>query len=84
MAKEKERFEEERLEEEKRVRQLQRVVDFTCCVLRQQSMSFEEAQRLIGGVKKMALRLFPDKEHTFDLIYGSRFRRILMERFPLQ
>jgi len=74
---------EERLEEDERIRQLQGVVDFTCCVLRQQSMSLEEAQALIRGVRKMALRLFPDKEDTFDLIYGSRFRRILMERFPI-
>ena len=74
---------EERIEEEKKVRQLQRVADFACCVLRQQAMSLEEAQGLIGGVKKMALRLFPDKEQTFDLIYGARFRRILMEKFPI-
>ena len=73
----------ERIEEDEKIRQLQRVVDFTCCVLRQQSMSLEEAQGLIRGVRKMALRLFPDKENTFDLIYGSRFRRILMERFPI-
>jgi hypothetical protein len=77
------RTDEERVEEEKKVRQLQRVADITCCVLRQQVMSLEEAQGLIGGVKKMALRLFPDKEQTFDLIYGARFRRILMEKFPI-
>ena len=74
---------EERIEEEKQVRQLQRVADFACCVLQQQAMSLEEAQGLIGGVKNMALRLFPDKEQTFDLIYGARFRRILMEKFPI-
>ena len=75
--------EEAKIEEEKRIRQLQRVVDFACCVLSQQAMSVEDAQRLIAGVKEMALRLFPDKEQTFDLIYGARFRRILMERFPI-
>lgn len=69
--------------EEDKIRQLQRIVDFACCVLRQQSMSLDEAQRLIRGVKTMALRLFPDKEYTFDLIYGSRLRRILSERFPI-
>lgn len=73
----------ERIEEEKKVRQLQRLVDFTCCVLLQQSMSLEEAQGLIRGVRKMALHLFPDKGDTFDLIYGSRFRRILTEKFPI-
>lgn len=74
---------EERVEEENKVRQLQRVADFACCVLRLQAMSLEDAQGMIGGVKKMALRLFPDKEQAFDLIYGARFRRILMEKFPI-
>lgn len=73
----------ERIEEDKKIRQLQRVVDFACCVLRQQSMSLSEAQGLILGVRKMALRLFPDKASTYDLIYGSRLRRILEERFPI-
>ncbi len=74
---------EARIEEEKRIRYLQQVVDFTCYVLLQQEMSLDEAQSMIAGVKKMALRLFPDKEQTFDLIYGARFRRILVERFPV-
>ena len=47
---------EERIEEEKKVRQLQRVADFACCVLHEQ---------------------------TFDLIYGARLRRILIEKFPI-
>ena len=76
-------MEKDRLEEDRKVRQLQRVVDFACMVLYQQPMSLEEAQELIQGVRRMALRLFPDKMTTFDLIYGARFRRILLERFPI-
>jgi hypothetical protein len=75
--------EEDRIEEDKKVRQLQRVVDFACCVLRQQSMSLEEAHGLILGVRKTALGLFPEKAGTFDLIYGPRLHRILRERFPV-
>jgi hypothetical protein len=74
---------EERVREDKKIRQLQRVVDFACCVLRQESMTLEEAEGMILGVRQMALRLFPDKARTFDLIYGSRLRRILSERFPI-
>ena len=74
---------DEALEEEKKVRRLRNLVDVTCCVLYQDSMSREDACRMIAGVKKMALELFPDKEETFDMIYGSRLRRILCERFPL-
>ncbi len=72
---------EEVQQEENKVRQLRRLVDFTCMVLYQQPMSMDEAERLIRGVRKIALNLFPDKEETFDLIYGARFRRILCERF---
>jgi len=38
---------------------------------------------VVGHAKRTALQLFPDKEVTFDLIYGSRFRRILTEKYRL-
>jgi hypothetical protein len=39
---------------------------------------------VVSHAKYTALQLFPDKEETFDLIYGSRFRRILTEKYRLQ
>ena len=75
--------EKEKQEEDRKVRKLQRLVDYTCCALYQPSLSPDEAFRLIGSVKKIALQLFPDKEQTFEMIYGSRFRRILSERFNI-
>jgi hypothetical protein len=72
-----------REEEDRRIHQLRFIVDFACSVISRQKITLEESIRLIEGVKKIALQLFPDKESTFDLIYGSRFRRILLERFPL-
>jgi hypothetical protein len=38
---------------------------------------------VVAHAKATALELFPDKSETFDLIYGSRFRRILAERYRL-
>jgi hypothetical protein len=38
---------------------------------------------VVAHAKAKALELFPDKGETFDLIYGSRFRRILVERYRL-
>lgn len=70
-------------EEDRKIRKLRLVVDFACAVLMQEKMTLEEAHQMIAGVKSTALRLFPGKEETFDLIYGSRFRRILLERFPI-
>ena len=68
-------------EEERKVRKLQLISDFACMLLHQESMTLEEGYKLLAGVKRIALHLFPDKGDTFDLIYGARFRRILSERF---
>ena len=49
-------------EEERRVRTLRLLVDFSLAYLSQTKMTFEEAQAVVAGAKKQALRLFPDKE----------------------
>ena len=70
-------------EEERRVRTLRFLVDFSLAYLAQTKLSLEEAQAVVAGVKKQALRLFPEKEETFDLIYLPRFQRMLRERYLL-
>lgn len=59
-------------------------MDITAVLLRQADLTLSEAQELVADAKKKALELFPDKAETFDLIYGARFRRILVERYRLQ
>jgi hypothetical protein len=71
------------LEEERRVRKLTRLVDFTAALLRQSDLALTDAQKLIAFSRERALELFPDKGQTFDLIYGPRFRRILAEKYHL-
>ena len=70
--------------EEKRIRKLKTIVDFTSALLWQADLTLSEAQKLIADTRKRALELFPDKGETFDLIYGSRLRRILTEKRQLQ
>lgn len=70
--------------EERRVRRLRRAMDVTAVLLRGVDLTFAEAQDVVSHAKQTALQLFPDKEETFDLIYGSRFRRILVEKYRLQ
>ena len=72
------------LAEEKRLRRLRNIMDFTATLLWQADLTLSEAQKLVADAKDRALELFPDKGETFDLIYGSRFRRILAERYHLQ
>ncbi len=70
-------------EENRRIRTLRVLVDFSLTYLAQTKLSIDEAQAVVQGVKKQALRLFPDKEETFDLIYLPRFRRLLRDKYRL-
>jgi hypothetical protein len=70
-------------EENRRIRTLRLLVDFSLAYLAQTNLPLEEAQAVVEGVKKQALRLFPEKEETFDLIYLPRFRRLLREKYQL-
>ena len=78
-----ERDKKEIEEENRRLRTLRLLVDFALAYLAQTNLPLEEAQAVVEGVKKQALRLFPDKEETFDLIYLPRFRRLLREKYQL-
>jgi hypothetical protein len=80
---EREAINDEVEEENRRIRTLRLLVDFSLAYLAQTKLPLEEAQAVVEGVKKQALRLFPDKEETFDLIYLPRFRRLLREKYHL-
>ena len=71
-------------EEERKLRRLGRAMDLTAALLWRVDLTLEEAQDVVNHAKFTALKLFPGKEETFDLIYGSRFRRILVEKYQLQ
>jgi len=72
---------EELDEEDRRVRQLRTAVGLALSVIGQSDMTLAQAQEMVAATRGMALRLFPEKELTFDLIYLPRFRRLLAERF---
>ena len=76
-----ERDKKEIEEENRRLRTLRLLVDFALAYIAQTDLPLEEAEAVVEGVKKQALRLFPDKEETFDLIYLPRFRRLLGEKY---
>lgn len=72
------------LAEDKRVRRLARAMDLASILLWRTDLTLSEAQEVVAHARQVALGLFPDKGETFDLIYGSRFRRILVEKYHLQ
>ena len=70
--------------EEKKLRRLGRAMDVAAALLWRVDLTLEEAQDVVSHAKQTALKLFPGKEETFDLIYAPRFRRILAEKYQLQ
>lgn len=72
------------LAEDRKLRRLGRAMDLAAALLWQVDLTLEEARDVVNHAKQTALQLFPDKEATFDLIYGTRFRRILSEKYRLQ
>ena len=75
--------EADRRDEDKRIKHLRRLVDFSLAYIAQAGLSLDEAHRIHDAVRKWALEMFPGKEGTFDLIYTPRFRRLIAERFRL-
>jgi hypothetical protein len=74
-------MDESAAEENKRIRRLRFMVDFTLEYIRTQRLSHDQALLVVEGVKRFALGLFPDKEETFDIVYAPRFKRLLNEKF---
>ncbi len=70
--------------EEAKLQKLRGITNLTVALLYQADLTLADAQTLIAQTRSKALELFPDKADTFELIYGSRFRRILAERYRLQ
>lgn len=70
-------------EENRKIRYLRFLVDFSILSIQQDDLLLEEAQELVENVKRVACSLFPGKEETFELIYRPRFNRVMQERFGL-
>jgi len=78
-------MEDRRIQEENRkIRFLRFLVDFSILSIQESDVSLEEALKIVEDVKRAACSLFPGKEETFELIYRPRFLRVIHERFGLQ
>ena len=72
---------EEILEENRKVRRLQIVVNLMLNLVAQSDLPVEEAAQLVAQTRQFALKLFPDKELTYDLIYQPKFKRLMAEKY---
>ena len=66
-------------EEERRIRYVRFIVDFTSSVIMQGTLSRREAEAMVSAARARILELFPGAEHTYELVYSGRFRRLLEE-----
>ena len=71
-------------EENRKIRRLRILVDFIAILLSRPETSILEAHGLIQYARREALKLFPGKDTTFDLIYQNRFRRIVEAKLQQQ
>ena len=76
--------EQEILEESRKVRRLQLMINLVMGTISQGDLPVEEASELVASAKRAALALFPDKELVYDLIYKPRLQRLMMERYRIQ
>ncbi len=75
---------EQLYEEERNMRRLRFIVDLAqAMLLQQRDLTLREAFEIMRDAKKAALSLFPDKDQVYDLVYASRFRKIVSERFVI-
>ena len=69
-------------EEKHKTRRLRLLVDLTISTLYQdRTLTLEEARQMVRNTEKAVLRMFPDKQFTFDIVLLPRFERILYERW---
>ncbi len=73
--------ENETREENRKIRFLRYLVDFSIITIQESDLTYEDALKVVGDVRKAACSLFPGKEETFDLIYLPRFNRVIRETF---
>lgn len=62
-----------------RARKVRQLVDLATSLIMQSGMTRHDAENLVLAVRERILRLFPDGEQTYELVYAPRFRRIIDE-----
>ncbi|HEV2272558.1 MAG TPA: hypothetical protein VGR96_00255 [Acidobacteriaceae bacterium] len=76
---------QEELEERRKIRRLQVMMNMVTSVISQdETLTVEEAAELVADSKKAALAMFPDKELAYNLIYKPRLQRLMRERYRIQ
>ncbi len=68
-------------EENRKIRFLRYLVDFSILSIQEEDLSVEGALRIIEDVRTAALNLFPGKEEAFEIIYRPRIQHVIEAKF---
>lgn len=71
-------------DESRRIRRLRVAVELALSVIAAGDLTYQDAQDLASGLRRVAEQLFPDKGNVFDLVYAPRIRRMINEVYRLQ
>lgn len=69
----------EYLDSEERLKRLKKLVDQACEKIKKGDLTLGEAKKEAALVRLKAESLIPDQMEKFDLIYGSRLRRLIQQ-----
>ena len=76
---------EEELEERRKIRRLQLMMDMVMSVIGQDpNLTIDEAAEMVADSRRAALAMFPDKELAFNILYKPRLQRLMRERYRIQ
>jgi len=68
-------------EENRKIRRLKMMVNLGLSLLSQERLSRREAEQIVESIRRSALRMFPGKGTTWEIVYAPRFHRVIEERW---
>ena len=72
-------------QERHNLRRLQLMMQFVLAAITQdRSLTVDEAAQMVANTRNAALRMFPGKEATFNLLCRPRIQRAMRDRFQIQ
>jgi hypothetical protein len=76
---------EEQMEERRKIRRLQLMMDMVMSVIGQDpNLTVDEAAEMVADSRRAALAMFPDKELAYNILYKPRLQRLMRERYRIQ
>ncbi len=67
------------VEEERKLNYIKSIVDEACLRIVGGKLDADEARRLAASVRARIAEIIPDMMDRYDMIYGSRFERLIQQ-----